>query len=264
MRHRQSRGPASRSSFAGYRFPPDVIMLAAEVAALERELAAATARQLKRNPEAKPTATPVTPYMLRLKEALGDLQTELKILKAEEGRLQAAIAAYRGRVENVPRREQEFMELSRDYASTRELYGSLLKRYEEAQLAETMEQRQQGEQFRVVDPAMPNAQPAAPNRFRLLLMTLAGAIGLAVGVVLLAEHLDTSFHEVDDLRTFSNVPVLVSIPRIVTPTDLSRRWWRMRLAATAASVGLLMIVGIVYVAAHGNETLVLLLAKVVS
>src|SRR5437764_14114013 len=28
MRHRQSRGPASRSSFAGYRFSPDVIMLA--------------------------------------------------------------------------------------------------------------------------------------------------------------------------------------------------------------------------------------------
>jgi len=50
----------------------------------------------------------------------------------------------------------------------------------------------------------------------------------------------------------------------VTKSDSRRRWWRMRLAATAASVGLLMIVGIVYVAAHGNENLVLLLAKVVS
>ena len=28
MRHRQSGGPASRSSFAGYRFPADVIVLA--------------------------------------------------------------------------------------------------------------------------------------------------------------------------------------------------------------------------------------------
>ena len=253
---------------------PDVVMAAAEVAALERDLvaakalererAAAKARQPKPNPEEKPTATPVTPYVLRLKEALSEVQTELKILKTEEGRLQAAIAAYQARVENVPKREQEFMELSRDYASTRELYGSLMKRYEEAQLAETMEQGQKGEQFRVLDPAVPNAQPAAPNRLRLLLMTLAGAIGLAVGGVLLAEHLDTSFHEVDDLRTFSNVPVLVSIPRIVTPTDLRRRWWRMRLAATAACVGLVMIVGIVYVAAKGNEALVLLLARVAS
>ncbi len=243
---------------------PDVVMLAAEVDALERELAAAKAREPKPNPEATPTATPVTPYVLRLKEALSEVQTELKILKTEEGRLQAAIAGYQTRVENVPRREQEFRELSRDYESTRELYGSLMKRYEEAQLAESMEQGQKGEQFRVLDPAVPNAQPAAPNRFRLLLMTLAGAIGLAVGGVLLAEHLDTSFHEVDDLRTFSNVPVLVSIPRIVTPTDLRRRWWRMRLAAAGAFVGLVMIVGIVYVAAKGNELLVLLLARVAS
>src|SRR5438445_6130218 len=125
---------------------PDVIMLAAEVAALERELAAATARQLKRNPEAKPTATPVTPYMLRLKEALGHLQTELKILKTEEARIRDGIASYQTRVDNVPRREQEYRELSRDYESTRELYGSLMKRYEEAQIAESMEQRQKGEQ----------------------------------------------------------------------------------------------------------------------
>src|SRR6266511_6472009 len=73
---------------------PDVVMLAAEVDALERELAAAKARQTKPNPEEKPTATPVTPYVLRLKEALSEVQTELKILKTEEGRLQAAIAAY--------------------------------------------------------------------------------------------------------------------------------------------------------------------------
>ena len=240
---------------------PDVIRLAAEVAALERELAAAyDARQARPEPEAgttasppPPPAMPATPYVLRLRESLAEVQTELKILKAEEGRLQDTIATYQARVENVPRREQEFMELSRNYQSTRELYDSLLKRYEEAQLAESMEHRQKGEQFRVLDPAFPNAQPAAPNRVRLLLMTLAGAIGLAVAAVLLAEHLDTSFHEVDDLRAFSNVPVLVSIPQIVTRTDLRRRWWRMRLGATAAVVGLVMIVGIGYVAANGNE-----------
>jgi polysaccharide biosynthesis transport protein len=247
---------------------PDVVQLAAEVAALERELAQAKARAPKS--EANPTTTaataaaPVSPYVLRLKEALSEVQTELKILKTEEGRLRDGIASYQARVENVPRREQEFTELSRDYDSTRELYRSLLKRYEEAQLAESMEQRQKGEQFRILDPAVPSGQPAAPNRSRLLVMTLASAIGLAVAAAMLAEHLDTSFHNVDQLRAFSNVPVLVSIPRIVTQTDLRRGWWRMRLSATAALVGLLMIVGLAYVVAKGNEDLVLLLARVAS
>ena len=244
---------------------PDVVQLAAEVATLERELAAAKARA-KSDPSpttgspAPPTAA-TSPYTLRLKEALSDVQTELKVLKTEEGRIREGIATYQARVENVPKREQEFTELARDYDSTRDLYRSLLKRYEEAQLAESMEQRQKGEQFRILDQAVANSQPAAPNRPRLLIIILASAIGLALAAAVLAEHLDTSFHDVDQLRGFSNVPVLVSIPRIVTPTDVRRGWWRMRLAATAALVGLLMIVSLAYVAAKGNEGLVLLLAR---
>ncbi len=241
---------------------PDVVLLSAEVTALEREIADAKSREPKtEDTPAAPQVTPVTPYVLRLKEALRESEGDIKILKREEQRLRDGIAAYQARVENVPRREQEYRELSRDYDSTRELYQSLLKRYEEAQLAENMEQRQKGEQFRVLDPAVANPAPAAPERVRLFVIILVGSLGLVVGAVLLAEHFDTSFHEVDDLRAFSNVPVLVSIPRIVTRSDLDRGWWRMRLAAGAAFVGIAVIVGLAYVAANGNERLVLLLTR---
>jgi len=248
---------------------PDVVQLKAELAALERELAALKQAESKSAPNASaspaPASTaPMAPYVLRLKEALSEVQTDLKILKTEEARLREGIAVYQARVENVPRREQEYKELSRDYESTRELYGSLLKRYEEAQIAESMEQRQKGEQFRVLDQAVANPQPAAPNRVRLFLIALAAAVGLAVGVVLMVEHIDTSFHELDELRAFSNVPVLASIPRIVTRTDLRRQWWRMRLGATAALVGLVLIVGVAYFLAHGNERLILLLTRLAS
>ena len=241
---------------------PDVVLLSAEVTALEREIADAKSREPKtEDTPAAPQVTPVTPYVLRLKEALRESEGDIKILKREEQRLRDGIAAYQARVENVPRREQEYRELSRDYDSTRELYQSLLKRYEEAQLAENMEQRQKGEQFRVLDPAVANPAPAAPERVRLFVVILVGSLGLAVGPVLLAEHFDTSFHEVDDLRAFSNVPVLISIPRIVTRSDLDRGSWRMRLAAGAAFVGIAVIVGLAYVAANGNERLVLLLTR---
>ena len=241
---------------------PDVVLLAGEIAALEREVADAKAREPKaEEKQAPPPATPLTPYVLRLKEALSEVETEIRILKNDDKRLHDGIAAYQARVENVPRREQEFRELSRDYDSTRELYNSLLKRYEEAQLAESMEQRQKGEQFRVLDPAIPNSEPAAPNRFRLLLVALMVSLGLAVGAVVLAERVDTSFHTVDDLRAFSPVPVLVSIPRIVTRTDRRRRAWHMRLAASAAFIGLVVISGLAYFAASGNEQLVSLLGR---
>jgi polysaccharide chain length determinant protein (PEP-CTERM system associated) len=241
---------------------PDVLLLAAEITALERELADAKSRDPKvgEKPGA-PQAAPPTPYVLRLKEALSEAEAEIKILKGEERRLRDGIATYQARVENVPRREQAFRELSRDYDSTRDLYQSLLKRSEEAQLAESMEQRQKGEQFRVLDPAVPNPEPAAPNRFRLLVMALLGSLGLAVGAVVLAEQVDASFHTVDDLRAFSPVPVLVGIPRIMTQTDFRRRQWHIRLTVSAAVIGLVLIVGIAYFVANGNEYLVSLLGR---
>ena len=242
---------------------PDVVRLAAEIAMLEQELASAPKSADDPKSPAQPVV-PASPYVLRLKEALSESQAELKILKAEESRLREVTASYQARIENVPRREQEFRELSRDYESTRELYASLMKRYEEAQIAESMEQRQQGEQFRVLDPAVPQPRPAAPNRTRLLAMTLILSLGLAVGAVFFAEQIDTSFHKVDDLRAFSNVPVLVSIPRIVTSTDLRRQRWRMRLVATGAFISLVIVVGLSYFVASGNEQLIFLLTRLAS
>ncbi len=247
---------------------PDVVQLSAEVAALEREVAAAKSREPKREPNGEktgvksaPQATTLTPYVLRLKEALSEAEADIKVFKGEEQRLRESIASYQAKVENVPRRDQELRELSRDYESTGALYQSLLKRYEEAQLAESLEQRQKGEQFRVLDPAIPDPKPAAPQSAKLLLIALVGSIGLAVGAVMLAEHVDTSFHAVDDLRAFSTVPVLVSIPRIETATGRRRKRVRMRLAASAAAVGLVAIVGSAYFIAHGNEHLVSLLTR---
>ena len=124
-----------------------------------------------------------------------------------------------------------------------------------------MEQRQKGEQFRVLDPAVPNAEPAAPNRLVLLLMTVAGSLGLAVGAVLLAEHIDTSFHSTDELRAFTSMPVLVSIPRIVTEADRRHRQERFRVAAVGAVLGLVLIAGASYFIGHGNQQLVQMLDR---
>lgn len=187
-------------------------------------------------------------------------RTELSLLKAEEQRLKKEMAAYQARIDNAPQREQEFADLTRDYDTTKELYHTLLKRYEQAQIGESMEQRQKGEQFRVLEPARPSSTPAAPRRSRLLLIGLAVSLALGVGAMILAEIVDTSFHSVSDLRSFSTLPVLVAIPRIVTEAADRQRRTRFRLAATLAIVGVVFMVGTAYFAAFNNETLTNLLS----
>ncbi len=199
--------------------------------------------------------------MSRAQRLIADIDADLKGLKAEEREVRTAIAAYQKRVENAPRHEQAFQELSRDYQSTKELYRALVNKYDEAQIAESMEQRQKGEQFRVLDPALPSDEPAAPKRGRLILMGFFVSLGLAAGVAVLAEKLDTSFHTVEDLRLFTRIPVLVRIPRVVTPADRAKASRRMQIGAAVAAVGLVVLATVTCFAARGNEQLVAILSK---
>jgi len=133
--------------------------------------------------------------------------------------------------------------MSSDYATAKDRYLSLVKWYEEARLNESMETEQQGVQFAILDPAVAADRPASPNRVRILLGGLAMSIGLALGAVMLAERVDTSFHALDDLREFTRVPVLASIPRIVTKKGKRQRRYRVFLGVCLALLGLPLVVG---------------------
>jgi len=234
---------------------PDVLRLRAEIARVQQELATAEP------PAAAPAPPQSDPAGARLRASLRAVDAEIADLKAEERRVRASIDAYQRRVDTAPEREQELQELTRDYDTMKDLHSSLLKRFEDAQLAETIEQQQHGEQFRVLDRALPSRLPAAPDRLRLLLVGLALALGAGAGVMMLAEHLDSSFHSVDDLRALGRAPVLLSIPLIVTASDRRRRGRRFGYASLAVVAAVIVVVTVTEYVAHGNAALVALLAK---
>ena len=237
---------------------PDIARLKEEIAGLEKTIAEPEPPTAK---DTKKAAAALSPQLFRIKQAQAEVESELSILKGEEMRLRSALGSYVGRVENSPKREQEFRELTRDYDATREYYQSLMKRYDDAQLAESMEQRQKGEQFRVLDPAVPAADPVAPNRLKLILMSFAVCAALAVGVVMLAEQINAPYHSLDELRALTTVPVLLSIPLIITSEDTERHRKRMRLATVSVAAALVMLVGVSFFVAHGNEQLALFVSR---
>ena len=228
---------------------PDVINTKYEIELTKRQLAELGPSQ------PKPGAPNAAPAVSR-----DPVDTDLAALKAEDERLRRMITAYQSRVEMAPEREQELQALSRDYRATREMYDAVLKRYHDAQAAVDVEKRRAGEEFQILERAVPAREPSAPNRAKLILLGVVLACAVTGAAVMLAEQLDTSFHGVDDLRAFSKLPVLVTIPEIRTRADRTRRRWRMRLAAGAGVVGLFLIVGIAYVGAH-NDLLVALLTR---
>jgi len=196
-----------------------------------------------------------------LTPAMSKIDAEIDALKVQEQRLQQQIAAHQRRLETAPEREQELQRLSASYETAKELHASLSKRYEDAQLAESMEQSQRGERFRILDLAIPPKQPAAPNRTLLLFVGLLAACGAAVAAMVVTEQFGGSFHRVDDVRALTTAPVLVSIPLIVTEADRRRAKWRFCLAAVGVVLTLVVVVNAARYVADGNEQLLSMLAR---
>ena len=231
---------------------PDVKRVSAEVAALEEHLAQSA------NSVAPPTPSIDTSAHDKALDAGDD---ELKTLKEQEASLRRMIADYEARVESAPRRQQEIQELSRGSDMTKERYQTLLKQYEEAQLAAKLEQGQNVEQFRILDPALPPLAPAAPNRSWLMLMGLVGALALALAAVVMVERFDTTFHDADDLRAFADVPMLATIRQVATRAAARRRRLQRLLVAASVVVALTVIVAGTYYVAKGNEQLVRMMVR---
>ena len=145
---------------------------------LKQEIASLEATQ------EKPVATPedaVAAGQARGRAAvLANLDAELEKQKREEAAVRGTIAATEQRLNSLPARQQDYALISRDHRVAQELYNSLLTRYGEAQVSESMEVDKSGERFRVMEAAIPPADPSAPNRVRLMMMgfILALVIGL--------------------------------------------------------------------------------------
>jgi polysaccharide chain length determinant protein (PEP-CTERM system associated) len=172
---------------------PDVIRVKAEIAALESQPAAEAPAA------AGAVAAGSSRAAARLKDELTEVDRQVALLRSDEARLRSGIGGYIQRLQNAPRRQQALQDISRDHQTTREVYDTLRKRYEQAQLEEETASGAAGRRFRILDGAVQPTSPAAPNRRFLLLVALAGALALAAAAAAVAEHLDTSFHGDDVL-----------------------------------------------------------------
>jgi len=209
---------------------PDVIQTRAQIARVREELAGVKG-------DSAASTDPLVPPDLA--HELEQTQLEIARLKADEERVKKSIEVYQERVENAFVREQQLLGLARDYDVTKHGYQTLLDKKIEAQLSQSLEQRQKAERFRVLDPASLPQTPARPNR---QLFNLGGGLASLVlaGILpILLWQFDTSFHVADDFVDAA-LPVLAVIPQALTP-DVQRRRRQYRLRVLAASVVVLII-----------------------
>lgn len=232
---------------------PEVQRLKSEIATLETAISAGGGGETG--------SFQIPPQVQQLKSALLEADVQIRGLETEASNLKRQLAIYQARVEAVPRVQQEYQAMSREYETTQEMYKSLTVRQRESALAERMEQRQKGEQFRVIEPALAAVEPAAPKRPRLFAVVFLLALAAAAAAIFGPEALDSSVHTIEQLQARCELPVLVTIPKIVSAQDVRRQRRRLAIAGASVSVTVAGLVVVSYLLAKENWALTSLLIK---
>jgi uncharacterized protein involved in exopolysaccharide biosynthesis len=205
---------------------PDVVAISRKIGDLQAEIAHAAAEP-NPAPSASTLSRPDPPQLQQLKAQLNAAQMSMSAAKQEQGRIEQQVRAYESKLQSSPQVDAEYKQLTRDHETALTFYNSLLTKMNESSMATALEQRQQGEQFRVMDPPnLPDA-PTFPNR-----LVFAGggfAAGLVLGLLIagLLEYRDTSLRNERDIWAFTKLPTLATISRIAglpQPARTRSRW----------------------------------------
>lgn len=217
---------------------PDVVRLKNEIARAERMKQSIESGASGDSSE-KTVVSPSSP-MAQVQAQLKANAQEIKSTEAQLRSLDQQIRSYQGRLNSAPVVEQRLADLTRDYDESKSNYDSLLKKQMQSQMATNLEKRQQGQQFRVLDPPSFPQKPFSPKRMKITLGGLGAGLALGIALALLLELLDPRVWTENHLKGLVAARVLVAVPHIATAGEEHKT--RRRLVLECASVALLVAI----------------------
>jgi len=154
---------------------------------------------------------------------------------------ESAIGALVDRINKVPGVDVELSAIDRDYQTKKAAYDDLLQQQQKIGLSTEAIKDQQGEGIEVIDPANLPSKPVAPKRF--MLSGLGLGAGLALGFLLVGLFEGPrllTIQNSEDARHYTGLPVLLSVPELLTPQEARAVPRRRRLLLAAGVVATLV------------------------
>jgi len=251
---------------------PQVKRLKANLASLEKQYADEEKADLERQAVAAQNVTApqvqrrVNPANFKM---VKDLEASIALLKVQiQGvnmnmdeqlkkiqSLNAVISQYQARIDASPQLEQQYASLVRDYSLAKSTYEDMTRRHEASETAKDMEEHKAGENLEVLDPASDPQAPTEPNRLQMA--AIGSGLGLVLGVVLAGakEMKNTSLKNLKDVRAYTNLPVLSSIPLLENALLVRRKRRLLWLAwSSAIIIGSIAMSGAAYYYYYGHPS----------
>jgi succinoglycan biosynthesis transport protein ExoP len=239
---------------------PDIARMQAEIDSLESDEA-----DLQRQELAQPTTTGGTPsrtvinpqmekqlrdYQARqksLQSALASKTLEIEEATSARAQLQKDASGYQKRIDDAPLNEQQYAQLRSDFEMAKTSYEEMVKRQQVSETSQNLEEHKAGENLELLDPATVPEKAVDPNRLAWAGIGTFG--GLAFGLMLAAakEVKNTALKNLKDVRAYSNMPVLSSIPLLENALLVRRKRRLVWLAwSSAIIIGVTLMSGSFY------------------
>lgn len=158
----------------------------------------------------------LTSYKGEMARLSGELQRQQSLLSQTE----AQIASFGQRIGGVPGATVGLEAINREYLSAKAVYDEMLKQQQTAEIGADIAGRAQGESIAVIDAASLPEQPVAPKRPVLMLLGLVAGLGFGVALAAAFEvpRLLT-IQTTEDAEHYTGLPVLVTLPTLLTPRE---------------------------------------------
>jgi polysaccharide chain length determinant protein (PEP-CTERM system associated) len=148
---------------------------------------------------------------------------EIENLQKEQARIDKIAKDYRAQLQASPANEGEYSVLLQDRELARKRYDDQNLKLSQSEVATDLENRKQGETLELLDPPSTPQTPTAPKRW--LIIGVGVALGLGIGLTLAGvwEVKDTSLKNLKDVRAYTHLMVLTSIPLLENDFIVRRR-----------------------------------------
>lgn len=173
---------------------------------------------------------------------INEQEREFRLKELEK--LNREMEDYRARLAQTSLLEAKYKDLQLETANAGEKYQVTMKKADLTAQGNDLIQRKAGESLEVLDPPSLPVNPSDPNRLQIVGAGTAVAFILGLGLAGIQEARDTSLKNLKDVRAYTNLPVLCSIP-LLENTMLVKRKKRIAYLAWSAAV----IVGIIAICA---------------
>ena len=217
---------------------PDVLAKQSQIETVQKEMdkqiaewkerIAAKEKKLQSRPDLQAAALEG-----EIKRIDGEITREQDLVKDNEKQ----IAGLLDRINKVPGADVALSAIDREYQTKKSAYDNLLQQQQKINLGADAASQQQGEGIEVVDPANLPQKPVAPKR--LVLSGMGVAAGLFLGLLftaLLEVPLLFTIQNSEDVRHYLGLPLLISLPEMLTPNEARSIPRRRRLLLAAGVV----------------------------